>query len=172
MKYQSINAAEQFCYHDASIERTYRDGTDLVMELDGVCVEPSNTQNTYLMAMQTSFLRMRFRSGRPIKGKFYDFQEKRPSGEIVVHKEHPFTQSELQAVLEHLFTGNCFWISDGSYVQETDKSKTAFYFDIDLQTCLKRIGTAIAHIEIECTDILMEWDAYCGLAWYEPRKKR
>lgn len=171
MKYRSVDEAEHFNYHDACLKRTFREGTDWIMELEGVCVEPSNSQNTYLMAMQTDFLRMRFQNGRLNGGKFYDSVTRKPDGtEEWKQKEYRFTQEDLQEVLEHLHTEHDFWISHGGYV-DADKERTTFFLDIDLQTCLKRIGTAFACLEISCTGIVMEWDGYCGLAWYEPRRK-
>lgn len=172
MKYQSIDEADHFYYHDASLIRAYQDDTALVMEFNGVCVEPSNSQNTYLMAMKTKFLRMRFQNGRLTGGKFYGSIIRKLDGtEEWTEKEYHFTPQDLQEVLEHLFTENNFWISWGGYA-DTGKNRTTFCFDIDLQTCLKRSGTAFAYLEIDCTGIVMEWDHYSGLAWYEPRRNK
>ena len=170
MKYRSVNEAEHFNYHDAILMCTYQDNSDLIMEFDGICVEPSSSQNSGSKAMRTEFLRMRFLDGRLTGGKIYGCTARNPDGtEEEVCKERDFTDRDLQEVMEHLCSESNFWVYYGCYT-EGQKARTSFSFDIDLKT-FQGIFDAVSNLEIFCTGIVMEWDSYCGLAWYEPRQK-
>lgn len=166
MRYRSVNEAEHFEYHDAILMRIYPDNSDLVMEFDGVCVEPSHSQNFSSKAMQTAFLRMRFLNGRLSGGKIYGCIARKPDGtEEKVCKERSFTDSDLQEVLVHLCTKSNFKIYHGCYA-DRQEGQITFSFDIDLKT-FQGIFDVVSNLRVSCTRIVMEWETYCGLAWYE-----
>ncbi len=146
----SKNELETFCFHDSGLKKIKFDTYDIIMLMDGVCVEPKNSQNKETYAVITDYIIFRFKNAKIIAiKKIYPNPKE---SEIISEREYGFIMDKFQNGGEIYYGG--YDNDNGKYDSDT--------YVIELFDC----ENDLFDIYISFDEVIAEWDYTSDKAWY------
>lgn len=150
MKCFSKNELKTFYFHDAGLKEIKFDTYDIIMLMNGVCVEPENSQNKESYAVITDYIKFIFKNAKIVGIKKICPSPK--EAKIISENEYGFVIDGFQDGGDIYYGG--YDNDDGKYDNDT--------FVIELFNC----ENDFFDIYISYDEVTAEWEYTSDKAWY------